>query len=165
MKNERVGELTTYLTALTSAHSAGYKCHGEIGEALRELRTATMGDSKDADYVRYKLEIKREIGNNVLNDRNAYQRMLFTNKTIYNAYANNDADTLELCFGRCSGTSTSINALINAFDDVVYIEYERNRGANVTDKVVFVERDIQLPTGVRPKRVIRIRQFEDGRLY
>lgn len=166
MKNERVSELTTYLTALTSAHAAGYKCHGEISEAIRELRDVTMGDNKDAEYVRYKLAIKQLVGANTMPDRNSNQRMLLTNKTIYNAYANNDADTLELCFGRCSGATTSINALINTFDDVEYIDNARKyRDVNVTDKVVFIERDIQLPTGVRPKRVIRIRQFEDGRLY
>jgi hypothetical protein len=137
----------------------------EAKEATKALRELEGAQNQGADYVRYKLAVKQLVGDNTMTNRNDYQRMLFTNKTIYNAYANNDADTLELCFGRCSGTTTSIIALMNTFDDVVYIENARNRDVNVTDKVVFIERDIRLPTGVRPKRVIRIRQFEDGRLF
>lgn len=160
MKNDRISELTTYLNSLTTAHAAGYKCHGEIGEALKELRSRTMGDSNDVDYVRYKLAVNRR-HTNVIMDRDTFQRLLFTNRTLFNAYAENDASYLELCFERCGGVTTSIEALVETFDDVEYIYSNSLTVSDLTDKVVFVERDIELPRGVRPKRVIRIRQFEN----
>ena len=160
MKNDRIYELTTYLNALTTAHAAGYKCHGEIGEALKELRSRTMSASNDVDYVRYKMTIKRSV-ENVGMDRDTFQRLLFTNRALFNAYAENDASYLELCFGRCSGVTTSIEALVETFDDVVYIYNNLHTVGDLTNKVVFVERDIELPRGVRPRRVIRIRQFEN----
>lgn len=137
----------------------------EAKDAVKALRELESIQNQDTTYTRYKSSIKRLVNDNIIPDRNRHQQMLLTNSTIFNAYSNSDAETLELCFGRCTGTSTSILALIETFSDVVYIENHRKRDVNVTDKVVFIERDIQLPRGVRPKRVIRIRQYEEGRLY
>jgi hypothetical protein len=38
MKNERMSELFAYLNTLANVQSSGYKCNGEISEAIAEIK-------------------------------------------------------------------------------------------------------------------------------
>jgi hypothetical protein len=153
MMNERVGELTKYLTALSDAQGGGYKCNGEIAEVIRELRFETglvNAEDKAGMYQRKIVELCGDYYN---------KDMRFANAQIYNAYLSGISG--ELYVPRCSGTTTSLKSLAEIFDDVVYIDdMGRLTSNNVTDKVVFVERGKVLPRGARPKRVIKIRQID-----
>jgi hypothetical protein len=151
--NERVSELTAYLTALSDAQGSGYKCNGEIAEVIRELRFETGLVNADDKVGLYQRKIVELCGDH-------YKEYLrFINAQIYNAYASGiDGD---LYVARCTGTTTSLKALAETFDDVVYVDdMGRFTGENVTGKVVFVERNKELPRGTRPKCVIKIKQID-----
>ena len=153
MMNERVGDLTTYLKVLIDAQSSGYKCNGEIAEVIRELRHETgivNAEDKAGVYQRKLVEI---CGDNYSKD---YR---FANALIYNAYLSGISG--EMYVSRATGTTTSLKALAEAFDDVVYTD-ERGRftNDNLNDKVVFLERSKSVPTGSRPKCVINIRWID-----
>jgi hypothetical protein len=153
MMNERVDDLTTYLKALIDAQNSGYKCNGEIAEVIRELRHETgVANSEDKLGI-YQRNIVEICGSSYNKD------MRFVNAQIYYAYLSGVGG--EIYVSRCSGASTSLRALAETFDDVVYTD-ERGRftSDNLTGKVVFTERNKFLPIGSRPKCVIKIRQID-----
>lgn len=151
--NERVRELTAYLTALSNAQGNGYKCNGEIAEVIRELRYETELVTTEDKSGLYFSKIVLLCGDYYNKD------MRFANAQIYNAYMAGISGVLYV--PRRSGTTTSLRALGKTFDDVVYIDdMGRFTGENVTGKVVFIERNKELPRGTRPKCVIRIKQID-----
>ncbi|AZU61059.1 hypothetical protein [Neobacillus mesonae] len=150
---ERVNELTKYLSALSEAQNSGYKCNGEMAEVIRELRVETgLVNTEDKAGV-YNRKITELCGDYYKKD------LRFVNAQIYNAYITGISG--EIYVSRCSGTTTSLRALAETFDDVVYTD-ERGHftSGNLTDKVVFMERRNEIPRGARPKCVIKIRQID-----
>jgi hypothetical protein len=153
MMNERVTDLTTYLKVLVDAQNSGYKCNGEIAEVIRELRFETGVANTEDKAGLYHRKIVENCGDCYNKDKR------FVNAQIYNAYMTGVNGTIFL--PRCSGTTTSIKALAEVFDDVVYFEDGRCNSHNYTDKVVFIERQqLVLPRGSRPKCVIIISQID-----
>jgi hypothetical protein len=153
MMNERVTELTTYLTALSSAHAAGYKCHGEIGEAIKALRLEALWEYTDDTHAGYRRRIV-EICGELYSEKHR-----LVNELIYTAYRSGFDG--EVFLSRCSGTTTSIDALNDLFPDVVYVKSQEDISfTDFTDKVVFVEGRVELPRWGRPKCVIKIRQID-----
>ena len=151
--NERVNELTKYLTALSNAQSSGYKCNGEIAEVIRELRYETGVANADDKVGIYQRKIVELCGDYYDKERR------FVNAQIYGAYMSSIGGYLFV--DRGAGTTTSLKALADTFDDVVYVD-ERGHFTddNLTDKVVFTERRKDIPRGSRPRCVIKIKQID-----
>jgi hypothetical protein len=149
--SERVPELTKYLLALSEAQKSGYKCSGEMSEVIRELR-CEIGlvniEDKFGLYTRKILEICGDLYS---------KEKQFINTQIYFAYLSQANG--ELYLNRGSGVTTSIKALMEVFDDVVYIKDSNYSQYSLADKVVFIEGNNEIPRGNKPKRVIRIHPF------
>lgn len=154
MTNRRVNDLTNYLEALSSAQASGYKCSEEMREVVRAIRQECgMMRTYEDDYNEYLRRI-------LFKCEDRFTRELsIVNAQIFQAYKAKVAG--DLYFKRCTGVSTSIEALTEMYDDVVYIrDINRMQHVDVTDKVVFREGFAQLSRGTRPKVVINIRSID-----
>ena len=125
-------------------------------KAVEDMFRRWRQDANQALYGHYEAALKKLCGDSYSED----DRFKTTNRIIYDAYANYDGDYIELYFKRCSGVSTSIEALQKAFGDVVYLKPWRPFGKTspdtFTDKVVFTENDVELPRNVKPRKHIHI---------
>lgn len=124
-------------------------------QGLKELESVNDVYIK-SDYQRFKQEIVNLVNGEFI------ERFKITNDTIFSAYHNGEKE-INLYFGRLVGVSTSIKALQNIYDDIVYISHiKRNRHTpNLNNKVVFMETGFDLPRGMSPKKVIRIIQIDN----
>jgi hypothetical protein len=151
--NEKITELTTFLSALAQVQGNGYKCHGEISEVIRELRNLTGISFKEGTADEYLNKIHEFCGDHYDTKKAA------VNEQIRNAYLTGINSTL--FFERCSGVSTSLKALAEIYDDIIYVENSKYGNLPQTlGKVIFVENSVELPRGIRPRCTIRIRQIE-----
>ncbi|WFA04422.1 hypothetical protein [Bacillus sp. HSf4] len=124
-------------------------------KALAELRdTAKKVGGIDDKYDEYIANVKEIAGEFYSAD------FALTNELIYRAY--HLGKGCELFVRRCSGTSTSINALEKTFDDVKYLRRgTRYQSPDLSGKVVFADAGVSIPKEHRAKRIYRIASVEE----
>jgi hypothetical protein len=153
---KRTDDLLSYFDRLIAAERSEYHCQREIGEVIAELRDElNIAEKKvsgdETDYIRFKLAVKELSGSHDLLERNEQRQLLLTNKTLFQAYKEFRGDKTELFFGRCSGVTTTLQALAKTFDDVYVVTHHPHgfgkkgirptelRGRALKDSVLFVD--------------------------
>lgn len=150
-------EARAAVKALRELESKAYRLDATTSEkVVEDIFRRWIQDANQALYSHYEAALKKLCGESY----NEYERFKTTNRIIYDAYANYDGDYIELYFKRCSGVSTSIEALQKAFGDVIYLKPPKPFGKTspdtYMDKVVFTENDVELPRNVKPRKHIHI---------
>lgn len=149
----RKDDLLAYFDRLIAAEDSGYMCTKEISEVISELRNELIlkNDSGKSCY-------EENIAN--LTDGDYNDKFKLTNEIIYTLYQTKVGG--EITFPRFSGLTTSIKALEKTYDDVVYIQNNREgtKVESIEDKIVFIEPGVELSRGKRCKCVYKIQQFE-----
>lgn len=149
-KRESVGNLNVKVDVDVSEAIKGLKAvQREVKETVRSLAELRSQDDGSGKYNEYIKRIEDVVG------ERTGERAL-TNDIIYRAYETRYAGPL--LFTRCAGVTTSLRALAETFDDVVYLEGldEKPSENELNGKIVFKEPGVRLPGFPSPLRLITI---------
>ncbi|QNH48743.1 MULTISPECIES: hypothetical protein [unclassified Bacillus (in: firmicutes)] len=122
---------------------------------MAELRSQDGGNIDTNDkYAEYIKHIEAEVG-----ERSGERAM--TNDIIYRAYETRYAGPL--LFRRAAGVTTSLRALAETFDDVVYLEYQGDEyhSKDINGKIVFKDPGVTLPNYATPLRLIELESVDE----
>ncbi|WP_342468178.1 hypothetical protein NSS78_16125 [Bacillus sp. FSL W8-0920] len=149
-KRESVGNLNVKVDVDVSEAIKGLKA---VQRAAKEtVRSLAELRSRDEDGGKYNEYIKRI--EDVVGQRSGERAM--TNDIIYRAYETKYAGPL--LFRRAAGVTTSLRALVETFDDVVYLSYSDKKTLEneLNGKIVFKDPGVRLPGFASPIRLITI---------
>lgn len=159
-QRESVGNLNVKVDVDVSEAIKGLKAvQREVKETVRSLAELRSQDEATSDYGGKYNEYIRRI-EDVVGQRAGERAM--TNDIIYRAYETKYAGPL--LFRRCAGVTTSLRALVETFDDVVYMEYngEMYFSKELNGKIVFKDPGVKLPNFAAPLRLIEIESADDS---
>ncbi|WP_353854797.1 hypothetical protein [Bacillus sp. Bos-x628] len=159
-KRESVGNLNVKVNVDVAEAIKGLKAvQREVKETVRSLAVLRgKGEEKTPTIGKYNEYIKRI--EDVVGYRAGERAM--TNDIIYRAYETKYAGPL--LFRRGAGVTTSLRALVETFDDVVYMEYngEMHFSKDLNGKIVFKDPGIKLPNFASPLRLIELESADDS---
>jgi len=131
------------------AERLGEKPLADGWEMARSLRSIFGKVDSEDKYEEYIDNVKKIAGDRYSDD------FSLTNELIYQAY--HLGKGCELLVRRHSGTSTSLIALGDTFNDVEYLQRgDRNYTPDLDGKVVFVDPGVSVPEDCQIKRIYRI---------
>lgn len=155
-KRESVGNLNVKVDVEVSEAIKGLKAvQREVKETVRSLAELRSRDDDGGKYNEYIKRIEDVVG-----QRSGERAM--TNDIIYRAYETKYAGPL--LFRRAAGVTTSLRALTETFNDVVYVEYpgERHFSKELNGKIVFKDPGVKLPNFAAPLRLIELESADDS---
>ncbi|MCP9283027.1 hypothetical protein [Bacillus safensis] len=159
-KRESVGNLNVRVDVDVSEAIKGFKAvQREVKETVRSLAELRSQDEATSDYDdKYNEYIKRI--EDVVGHRAGERAM--TNDIIYRAYETKYAGPL--LFRRGAGVTTSLRALAETFDDVVYMEYNGDMyfSKKLNGKIVFKDPGVKLPNFAAPLKLIELESADDS---
>ncbi|PJI12411.1 hypothetical protein CTV96_09705 [Bacillus altitudinis] len=160
-KRESVGNLNVKVDVDVSEAIKGLKAvQREVKETVRSLaELRSQGEAASEYGGKYDEYIKRI--EDVVGQRTGERAM--TNDIIYRAYETKYAGPL--LFRRCAGVTTSLRALAETFDDVVYLDgFDEKPSENeLNGKIVFKEPGVRLPGFASPLRLITIETVDEDK--
>lgn len=160
-KRESVGNLNVKVDVDVSEAIKGLKAvQREVKETVRSLAELRSQDEATSDsggkYNEYIKRIEDVVGHR------AGERAM-TNDIIYRAYETKYAGPL--LFRRAVGVTTSLRALAETFNDVVYLEYQGDAylSKDINGKIVFKDPGVTLSNHATPLRLIELESVDEIR--